>query len=82
MFDGGRRRDGLRSTAVVAEGVDRATRQSLAAERLWLRRFGLRVNVGMTAVIPPREMGRRRLPAQVAVDGSSTSNGPGAFWTY
>lgn len=72
MLDGGKRRDGLRSTADVADGLDRATLQSLAAKRLFLRHFRLLGDVGVTTVVSSREMGRRRLPAQVALDGSST----------
>ena len=54
--------------AVVADGLDRAAFHGLNALRLFFRRAGLLVNVGIPAVIAAGEVGRGGLPAEIAID--------------
>ena len=54
--------------AVAADGLDRATFHRLFAERFFLGRFGLFVNVGMPAIIIATEVRGRGLTAKIAVD--------------
>src|SRR5882757_3659088 len=53
---------------VAANGLDRATFHRLFAERFFLRRFGLFVNVGMPAIIIATEVRGRGLAAKITVD--------------
>src|SRR6184192_1533608 len=59
---------GLRAVPVVADRFDRTAFHGFFAESLFFRRLWLFIDVGMTAVIVPFEIGRRGFTAQIAVD--------------
>ena len=54
--------------AVAANGLDRATFHRLFAERFFLRRFGLLVNVGMSTIIVTTKVRGGGFTAKIAVD--------------
>ena len=54
--------------AVAADRLDRATFHRLFAERFFLGRFGLLINVGMAAIIVAAEIRRGRLTAKITVN--------------
>jgi len=53
---------------VVADGFDRAAFHGFLALRLFLGRFGLLVNVGMSAILVPFEISRCSFAAEIAID--------------
>ena len=53
--------------AVAANGLDRATFHRLFAERFFLRRFGLLVNVGMSTIIVTTKVRGGGFTAKIAV---------------
>src|SRR6266581_1070548 len=53
---------------VATNRFDWATFHCFFAERFFFRAFRLLVNVGMTAIVVPFEVGGRGLPAQITVD--------------
>src|SRR4029077_6806073 len=59
---------GLRAVPVVANRFDRTAFHGFLAESLFFRRLWLFIDVGMTAVVVPFEIGRRGFPAQIAID--------------
>jgi len=54
--------------AIAADRLDRATFHRLFAERFFLGRFGLLINVGMAAIIVAAEIRRGRLTAKITVN--------------
>jgi hypothetical protein len=54
--------------AVATNGLDRATFHRFFAKCFFFRRFGLLVDVGMSAIIIATEVRRRGFTAKVAVD--------------
>ena len=56
------------SRAVVADGFNRAAFHRFFAHRFLLRILRLFVNVGVSAVVVPLEIGRRGFAAQIAID--------------
>jgi hypothetical protein len=54
--------------AVAADRLDRATFHRLFAKRLFFRRFGLFVNVGVPAIIVATKIRRCRFTAKIAVN--------------
>lgn len=58
----------LRSGAVIADGFDRAAFHGFLAELLFIGRFRLLVDVGVTAVIIAAKIARSGFAAEIAVD--------------
>src|SRR5262245_9586949 len=54
--------------AVVTDRFDRATFHRFLAKTFFLRRFRLLVDIRVTAVVVPLEVGGRCFPAQITVD--------------
>ena len=65
---GGHRPPLQKSRAVAADGLDRATFHRFFAERFFLGRFGLFVNVGVPAIIVATEIRRCGFTAKIAVN--------------